>query len=270
MSLSCKSVAWSDSYLIGDQIIDKEHKKLFILAEELFNSKEEEAVLSTLKELIKYTKFHFTHEEQFMQTINFKYLKEHKQIHKDIVTKLQEHIELKNSMKPHLFAQKLALFVKDNIIEHILIEDKKFQHFKLETPELKNIFQWKDKYKIDHKQIDSDNQKIFNLVHKALDMPKENKKENIKEIVFELYSYMQEHFKNEEAYLQYINFPDFENHKKQHENIIDEANTFIKSIPKLSIEQFERNLIEYIDIWVINHIITEDHKIACFTNAQKK
>ena len=63
----------------------------------------------------------------------------------------------------------------------------------------------------------------------------------------------------------YIGFPDYENHKKLHDDIIININEFIKTLPKISIEQFERKLIEYMDVWLINHIVAEDHKIICFT-----
>lgn len=271
MSIECKNVTWSDSYLLGDSTIDEEHKQLFNLTEKLFNCQNDQnEVMGVLKELIKYTKFHFAHEEQFMKSIDFQYLEQHKSLHESIVKKLTSYIELKNSMEPKEFAQKLALFVKENIVHHILTEDKRVHHFRRDTNELKALFNWKDQYKINHDKIDKEHQVLFQLALKVLDIPQENKKEYIKKILVELTEYMQEHFSNEEQYMSYIGFPDFTRHQELHENIIKQMNDFIKSLPKLTIDQFERKLIEYMDVWIINHIITEDHNIVCYQNSTKE
>lgn len=136
MPLECENVPWSDSYLLGDPTIDKEHKQLFELTEKLYNCNDNsDEVSSVLKELIKYTRFHFAHEEQYMRSIDFNLLwgGEHKQLHRDIVEKLNDHIKEKDAASPKEFAQKLAVFVKNNIVEHILTEDKRMHHFKKET-----------------------------------------------------------------------------------------------------------------------------------------
>jgi hemerythrin len=65
--------------------------------------------------------------------------------------------------------------------------------------------------------------------------------------------------------MQSIHYPFYDLHLKQHDNIIEQMNLFIKEIPILSPEIFERKLIEYIDIWLVNHIIHEDQKIADWT-----
>lgn len=271
MSLNCKKVSWSDAYLVGNETIDAEHQKLFDLTEKLFNCNDNEKdILNLLKELIKYTKFHFAHEEQFMESINFKYKNEHKQLHKNIIKNLHTYIDKKETMSPKEFAQELALFVKNSIVEHILTEDKRVHHFQKDTTKLKDLFKWKETYKIKHDQIDQEHQKLFEIALSTLDTPKKEKKKHIRNVLLELTSYMKEHFQNEEQYMYYIEFPDSENHKKLHEDIIVKMNEFIKTLPQLSIEQFERKLIEYMDIWLINHIVAEDHKIICFMETKNQ
>jgi hemerythrin len=72
---------------------------------------------------------------------------------------------------------------------------------------------------------------------------------------------MKSHFEHEEKYMTSINYPESYDHTILHEKIIEEMNNFLKSISKMSIEEVERRLIEYIDIWLINHILYEDRKI---------
>jgi len=261
----CSNVCWSDAYLLGNTVVDEEHKQLFCLIEKLFHcSGNEQEVLAILKELIKYTKFHFAHEEQFMKSINFPYFNDHKQLHKDIVDKLEKIIQKKGELQLEEFAKKLALFIKENIVAHILIEDKKLNHYANNRLKLKNIFQWKDTYSINHKEIDSEHKKLFVIALKALDTPKNGKKKYIRKTLIELNKYMREHFRNEEKFMCSINYPGYEAHKRIHNEIIEQINIIIKKIPTLLIEDFEKILIEYMDIWLINHILTEDSKIVCF------
>lgn len=270
MSVNCNSVSWSDSYLLGDETIDKEHKQLFNLTEQLFNCQDDETeVLTILKELIKYTKFHFAHEEQFMRSINFKYFDDHKRLHKEIIDKLEKNVKEKDTLSPQEYAKKLALFVRDNIVDHILTEDKRVHHHIKDTELLKSFFQWKETYEIQEEKIDNEHQKLFTIAIKVLDTPKENKKEHIRTILKELNNYMQEHFKHEEEFMLSIGFPEYESHIKAHHDIILQMNEFIKTIPTLSIEKFERMLIEYMDIWLINHILVEDRKIVCFQSSKE-
>lgn len=265
MSTNCIDTYWSDSYLLGDSVIDTEHKKLFSLSKQLSKSQTKEEVFHSLKELIKYTKFHFAHEEKFMQSINFPYLQEHKVLHKDIVQNLNGYIEKKQKTDFLLFAKELSLFVNESIVAHILTEDKRVHHYNKKTELLKKIFQWKDTYKIEHNQIDNEHEKLFQLAIKALKIPDKNKKQHIRTVLIELTNYMKEHFTNEEQYMSSIEFPDLKRHKELHNKIIIQMNDFIRSLSQLTIEQFERKLIEYMDVWLINHIIAEDHKIVCFT-----
>jgi len=269
MSLECTNISWSDSYLLGDPVIDQEHKQLFKLTEKLFHcSNDETEVLIILKELIKYTKFHFAHEEQFMRSIDFKYLEEHKKLHREIVDKLEANIVDIKLLSPKDFAKKLALFVNENIVKHILTEDKRVHHTIKDIKALKNFFQWKDIYKIRDQQIDKEHKKLFTIAIKALETPITGKKRHIRTILKELNRYMQEHFHNEEEFMSSISFPEYQKHKEIHEQIISQMNQFIQTIPTLSIEEFERMLIEYMDVWLINHILVEDSKIVCFQNSR--
>ena len=63
--------AWKDSYSIGVQEIDAQHRRLFSLADELhsaMNAGKGKVVLEqVLQNLITYTKSHFAGEERLMQ-----------------------------------------------------------------------------------------------------------------------------------------------------------------------------------------------------------
>lgn len=80
-------VEWRDSYNIGVDIIDREHQQLFKIINKLFGFREEAVDGQWVcQEGIKFFKSHalkhFASEEQYMESINYPELEQHRQIHK--------------------------------------------------------------------------------------------------------------------------------------------------------------------------------------------
>ena len=78
---------WYDSYNIGVDSIDREHKQLFKIINKLFAFQEEEVEGQWLyQEGIKFFKGHalkhFGNEEQYMESVNYAGQEQHKQVHK--------------------------------------------------------------------------------------------------------------------------------------------------------------------------------------------
>ena len=68
-----------EEYLTGIEFIDKEHRRLFEIAEETYQLKNDEfipdkydQIQNLLNELKDYTAMHFAHEEEYMQSIGYK------------------------------------------------------------------------------------------------------------------------------------------------------------------------------------------------------
>jgi len=255
---------WNDVYSIGHEKIDEEHQKLFELAKNVTNCNDnKEEIMQNIKKLIKYTKFHFANEELYMKSINFVFLDEHKKLHKILIQKINDLVKNINNLTASEIKTQLSTLINTNVVNHILIEDKRVHHYRRDQKELKNIFSWKDKYQINDYTIDTEHQKLFDIASRALDynFSKVNVKLHIKNTISELYEYMKVHFEHEEKYMQDINYEGYIEHKQIHDKIIEQLNIFIKQLPSLSTEKFERLLIEYMDVWLIQHIVIEDTKI---------
>jgi hemerythrin len=257
---------WNEFYSIGNDDIDNEHRQIFILANELQAHQNDDVKLKqAVKAVIDYTKYHFKSEENYMQSINYEGLEEHKQIHKEIILALSDFLKNINTLSNEEITQTLYDFLTTRIISHILIEDKKVQYCNKDLHQLRQLFRWKNSYGIGDATLDSDHKKLFSIAVKVLNYSQNgHAKLSIKETIKELYLYMQEHFDNEERYMQKIGYKDFDAHKKLHDNIMLQMNSFVKSLATLKKENFERQLIEYMDIWLVNHIVIEDRKIAQF------
>lgn len=76
---------WKPEYCLGHEHIDKEHQRLFKLANDMHAAmtlgKGKEALSQTFASLVDYTKTHFAHEEQVMLANNYPEYAEHKAAH---------------------------------------------------------------------------------------------------------------------------------------------------------------------------------------------
>jgi len=262
----CDTMEWLNVYSLGDGKVDVEHKKLFELAVVIEQCKDDKNQLQrAVKELVKYTKFHFRSEENYMRELEYDKLAEHIYIHKEIVEALNKIIsDMPNS--PHEKTYEAVYnFVKNGLVQHIIVEVKKLQHFKRSKLGLRAMFTWKNEYKLNNKMIDEQHQKLFKIALEALKYKNDSDiKVHIRQIIIDLNKYMKEHFENEEDFMKSIGYPGLEEHKVIHQNIIDQVNELITHITSMNLVEFEKTLLTYIDIWLVNHIVFEDKKIMCY------
>lgn len=96
-------IVWKDSYKIGVDFIDKEHKQLFSTMNKLLRISESEdksewACREGVKYLRNHATEHFEHEEEYMKSINYSEYKIHKRLHdnfrKNTLPALEAEMEL--------------------------------------------------------------------------------------------------------------------------------------------------------------------------------
>lgn len=131
---------WKDSYSVGIEKINEQHKKLLSIGEELVYVIENtskgldqyDEVKRLLKELYDYTIYHFSYEEELMEKHDFLELPSHKFQHKLFVKKLEE-IDLKEFDNDQIEStNQLLNFIANWITDHILKEDQKYSGILIE------------------------------------------------------------------------------------------------------------------------------------------
>ncbi|MBO7028640.1 hemerythrin family protein, partial [Campylobacter jejuni] len=85
------------------------------------------------------------------------------------------------------------------------------------------------------------------------------KREELKEILTELFNYMKEHFDNEEQYMQEIHYPCLNEHKIMHKNIIRDMSYLIQNIKTTN--DLKEKLYLAVKKWLLEHILYEDMKV---------
>ena len=124
-----KNFGWKEIYSVGNVEIDKEHKKLFDIAQDAFTQVEETQrnakIKEVLTELYTYMKTHFKHEEKFMKEMNYPLLEEHKILHHNIIEKINTFIKQLPNMEESIFEKELAKIIDIALVHHIIQEDRK-------------------------------------------------------------------------------------------------------------------------------------------------
>lgn len=266
---------WRSEYNINNFKIDNEHQKLFSIAREALNISKVNDISeknSKLKEIIvklfDYVDLHFPHEEEYMKEISYPELSSHKILHENMLDQLKNLIPEINTMQIPEIEKTLNEFIENCFVEHIIKEDKKIQLYNTSLDDLKTNFGWKEIYSLNNEQLDDEHKNLFKIAEEAFAVVEpELKHEKIKTVLNKLYEYMKTHFSHEEEYMQEINYPQFEIHKDIHNNIVNTINDFIKELPTLSADSFEKELARLIDTTIINHIIQEDKKIIIWVKA---
>jgi hemerythrin-like metal-binding protein len=131
--LSARSyLEWKDEYSVGIDSIDRQHRRLVNLINQLHTavtySTGEEFEREALDELVDYTKTHFTYEEGLMEQNGYPDFDEHKAQHKQMIEKVGE--VLAEYEKDQDTAMNNALsYLSDWLINHINGTDKQYSSF---------------------------------------------------------------------------------------------------------------------------------------------
>ncbi|EOG4058435.1 bacteriohemerythrin [Campylobacter jejuni] len=122
------------------------------------------------------------------------------------------------------------------------------------------LITWNEKYSIHDTMIDIQHQKLFELAGKVESaVYKFVKREELKEILTELFNYMKEHFNNEEQYMQEIHYPYLNEHKIMHKNIIHDMSYLIQNIKTTN--DLKEKLYTIMSEWLLEHILYQDMKV---------
>lgn len=125
-------MSWKDSYSVGIAEIDRQHKKLIDLINQLNNAmaagKGKKETGKILGDLIAYCASHFAVEEKLFDQHNYPDAQEHKTKHKKMVGKVL-------AMQKDFQAGKMTItfdvmdFLHQWLDKHILGTDKKYSHY---------------------------------------------------------------------------------------------------------------------------------------------
>jgi len=123
---------------------------------------------------------------------------------------------------------------------------------------------WSEEYELGNDFVDSQHKKLFELVNNIGKYCNEGRNVNtLSETLDFLLQYTVQHFSDEEALQIKFNFPEYEHHKKLHEEfeaIVIEKVAEFKD--KGSTKNLKDTVNDFVITWLVNHILKEDMKIG--------
>ncbi|TQR29194.1 hemerythrin family non-heme iron protein [Campylobacter sp. MIT 99-7217] len=120
---------------------------------------------------------------------------------------------------------------------------------------------WDNNYSVYNARVDEQHKRLFELaaeVEKIWDRPVS--KGEVKDLLAEFFNYMKEHFHDEEQYMKMIGYPELEDHKRIHKEIIQTMIDLIKDIKTTN--DLKEKLYAIAKKWLLEHILFEDMKVS--------
>lgn len=120
---------WKEEYRIGNDVIDEEHHRLFVMANEILQIRNPQNEMEKIRRLIHslydYMKNHFSHEEAYMAQLKFSGIVTHKIKHSQIIDEMTR--IMKETHRITAFYEKLKEMMVGWVLRHIIEEDMKIK-----------------------------------------------------------------------------------------------------------------------------------------------
>lgn len=123
------------------------------------------------------------------------------------------------------------------------------------------LMEWHDNMSVGIPDIDSQHQKLVAMLNDVYDGMQQGKsRETLDKVLDELIDYTVSHFKFEEGLLLKTGYPDYENHKKQHDDMAKKALDIQERFKKSTSGVLSIETTSFLKNWIINHIMGTDKK----------
>lgn len=268
---------FTEDCMIGVPEIDDEHKHLFelindgmYLAGNQYTSDRYAAIKDLLNELDDYAEQHFSHEESYMEQIRDPELILQRNQHMVFRDKIREWSfrDIDDPEQQKVLLKELMEYLARWLYHHIISSDAMIGKLpQLEEWMVKeNPCEFLDEYRTGITFVDEEHKELFRITDKATkylhhDFAYGNGYDEIIGVLQELRDYSVRHFKDEEDYMERMQYEGLPAQRRAHESFIARFENIdmdaVDGDPKVYLE----SLIEFLLGWLINHILYTDKKI---------
>ncbi|MDR0324183.1 MAG: bacteriohemerythrin [Treponema sp.] len=163
---------------------------------------------------------------------------------------------------------KRVLDAADNNKKHISVLSTEVERFKVTSS---TEYVWDKSFSLGYHKIDEQHRQLFNALNNLVKACNLDIREDFDKYIAFLGNYTEKHFADEEEIQKSCGYPDFENHKKIHDDFKLAVGNF--SSQWLALGPTETVLSEihtHVGGWLINHIKAQDVKIGTFIRNKTK
>lgn len=127
-----------------------------------------------------------------------------------------------------------------------------------------SILIWSSDYNVNIPAIDNEHKLLVSIVNdivQGMNYQGALQTRVITESLHRLLNYVRVHFDSEERFLLFNNYPDFDEHKIQHAELLEKLERFEKNFKAENMAFNEKMLLNLKD-WLVRHIILHDSKFG--------
>lgn len=126
------------------------------------------------------------------------------------------------------------------------------------------MIRWTKEYSIGVPEIDQEHQFLVSALNDFYDgIAFGYTKENLVKLVEDLANYTKYHFGHEEQLMASLNYPNLEEHKKEHKEFVARVSDFEARLREGSL-QASMEVTSFLKDWILNHILHSDKRIELF------
>lgn len=131
------------------------------------------------------------------------------------------------------------------------------------------LMEWKDELSVGSEEIDEQHRNLVELLNRLHEAVNEGKsKEALSDLLSELIESAEAHFQKEEAYMQDFDYSGYSEHKRDHDNFVEEVTDFQAKFETGEI-LFSVEVMEFLRDWFAAHIKSRDGEYEqCFRDHQ--
>ena len=123
---------------------------------------------------------------------------------------------------------------------------------------MKKLIEWTDDLSVGVQEIDEQHKVLVNLLNKLYEaIITSNEDHMIKSILQELIQYTVIHFAVEESLMRIFNYPNYEEHKKQHALLVEQVLQLQNNVERNESE-LSLDTLNFLRHWLTEHIMGED------------
>lgn len=131
------------------------------------------------------------------------------------------------------------------------------------------FIEWSEKLEIGDPVVDSEHRYLAQLINNLHEQFGDGQKGgNLAEVFTHLVNYVRVHFRNEEALMETISFPEIVEHKIKHKELMTQAMD-LSDLYMEGEENITAETLDFLKKWVIEHIVGTDMKIKEFLKGER-
>jgi hemerythrin len=126
------------------------------------------------------------------------------------------------------------------------------------------VISWKEIYATGIISLDNEHQQLISEINRLYEAVRDKRGESIlNDILKMLESYTVDHFQHEEKLMEEYDYPGLEEHIKVHQELIAAVQN-LKSRAEFGTEKLAQELLKFLRVWVLEHILDVDKKYGSF------